>query len=70
MYQALERAPPPRVEEMHENVAKGLEDFAKEAEKLSPFSVIGEQTKAWLAHFGHCNAQCTQHLAACSSALI
>ena len=44
--QALERAPPPRVEEMHDSVAKGLEDFAKGAEKLSPFSVIGEQTKA------------------------
>lgn len=31
---------------MHDNVAKGFEDFAKEAEKLSPFTMIGEQTKA------------------------
>ena len=44
--QALERAPPPKVEELHSSLAKGVDSFAKEAEKLSPFTMIGEQTKA------------------------
>lgn len=44
--QALERAPPPKVKELHSSVAKGVDSFAKEAEKLSPFTMIGEQTKA------------------------
>lgn len=43
--QALERAPPPKVEEMQSSVAKSVDSFAKEAEKLSPFTMIGEQTK-------------------------
>ena len=43
--QALESAPPPKVERVHDSMSKPFHDFAKEAEKLSPLAVMSEQTK-------------------------
>ena len=45
LVQALESAPPPKVERVHDSMSKPFHDFAKEAEKLSPLAVMSEQTK-------------------------
>ena len=46
--QALESAPPPKVERLHSDMARPFHNFAKEAEKLSPLSIMSEQTKVRL----------------------
>ena len=46
--QALESAPPPKVERLHSDMARPFHNFAKEAEKLSPLSIMSEQTKVCL----------------------
>ena len=43
--QALEAAPPPKIERVHDSMSRPFHDFAKEAEKLSPLAVMSEQTK-------------------------
>ena len=50
--QALESAPPPKVERVHDSMSKPFHDFAKEAEKLSPLAVMSEQTKVRTSSVG------------------
>ena len=50
--QALESAPPPKVERVHDSMSKPFHDFAKEAEKLSPLAVMSEQTKVSTSTMG------------------
>ncbi|CAL8463750.1 g3284 [Coccomyxa elongata] len=45
VFQALQRAPPPKVEEVHDNMADAFDNIAKEAEKLTPWALMTAGTK-------------------------
>ena len=47
--QALQTAPPPKVEKVHDNMVGAFDNIAKEAEKYTPLALMSAGTK--VSHF-------------------
>ncbi|KAK9917814.1 hypothetical protein WJX75_008544 [Coccomyxa subellipsoidea] len=48
VFQTLQRAPPPKVEKVHDNMVGAFDNFAKEAEKYTPLALMSAGTKSQL----------------------